>query len=114
MGKRKDPIAIVGMACRFPGGASSPGTFWECLAQGRDLGLRGEIEARLRAAWSDVPEADVIRRITLHYLDGSIQVEIELPLELALGRDSPEPIRRRFKQATETVPDVSEVRILFG
>ena len=37
MGKRKDPIAIVGMACRFPGGASSPGTFWDCLAQGRDL-----------------------------------------------------------------------------
>ena len=37
MGKRKDPIAIVGMACRFPGGASSPESFWECLAQGRDL-----------------------------------------------------------------------------
>ena len=42
VGKRKDPIAIVGMACRFPGGASSPEMFWDCLAQGRDL--VGEID----------------------------------------------------------------------
>ena len=86
----------------------------EEVAQGRHLGLRGEIEARLRAAWSDVPEAASIRRITLHYLDGRIQVEIELPLGLALGRGSPKPIRNRFEQALEKDPDVSEVRVLFG
>ena len=86
----------------------------EVVAQGRDLGLRGEVEARLRAAWADVPEAKAIRRVTLHYLDGRIQVEVELPLELALGRDAPEPIRQRFEQAAEAVPDVSKVRILFG
>ena len=86
----------------------------EEIAQGRDLGLRGEVEARLRAAWADVPEAEAIRRITLHYLDGRIQVEVELPLELALERDAPEPIRQRFEQAAEAVPDVSKVRILFG
>ena len=86
----------------------------EEVAQGRDLGLRGEIEARLRTAWSDVPEAEAIRRITLHYLDGRIQVEVELPLELALDGDAPEPIRQRFEQATRSVSDVSEVRILFG
>ena len=86
----------------------------EEVAQGRDLGLRGEVEARLRAAWSDVPETEAIRRITLHYLDGRIQVEVELPLELALGPDAPEPIRQRFEQAARKDPDVSEVRVLFG
>ena len=86
----------------------------EVVAQGRHLGLRGEIEAKLRAAWSDVPEAKAIRRITLHYLDGNIQVEVELPLGLALGRDAPEPIRRRFEQALKHDPDVSEVRVLFA
>ena len=86
----------------------------EEVAQGRHLGLRGEVEARLRAAWADIPEADSIRRITLHYLDGRIEVEVELPLELALGSDSPEPIRQRFEQATRQDPDVSGVRILYG
>ena len=86
----------------------------EEVAQGRHLGLRGEIEAKLRTAWSGVPEAAAIRRITLHYLDGRIQVEVELPLGLALERDAPEPIRRRFEQALEKDPDVSEVRVVFG
>ncbi|WP_335984410.1 SDR family NAD(P)-dependent oxidoreductase, partial [Streptomyces sp. CA2R106] len=31
-----DPVAIVGMACRFPGGAASPADFWRMLAAGED------------------------------------------------------------------------------
>lgn len=32
----KEPIAIVGMGCRFPGGANSPESYWELLKQGVD------------------------------------------------------------------------------
>ncbi|MEN3585717.1 type I polyketide synthase [Streptomyces sp. ZYX-F-203] len=31
-----DPIAIVGIGCRFPGGAGSPEEMWRLLAEGRD------------------------------------------------------------------------------
>jgi len=32
----REPIAILGMACRFPGGANDPDAFWELLRAGRD------------------------------------------------------------------------------
>ncbi|WP_437835300.1 type I polyketide synthase [Sorangium sp. So ce1153] len=33
---RDAPIAIVGMGCRFPGGADDPASFWELVREGRD------------------------------------------------------------------------------
>nr|WRX36519.1 myxalamid-type polyketide synthase MxaB/epothilone polyketide synthase D [Cystobacterineae bacterium] len=32
-----EPIAIVGISCRFPGGASSPGAYWQLLQNGLDV-----------------------------------------------------------------------------
>lgn len=32
----REPIAIVGIGCRFPGGATTPEEFWRLLAEGRD------------------------------------------------------------------------------
>ncbi|WP_414587921.1 SDR family NAD(P)-dependent oxidoreductase [Scytonema sp. PCC 10023] len=35
-GKETEPIAIIGIGCRFPGGANSPETFWKLLQEGVD------------------------------------------------------------------------------
>lgn len=37
MGKQSEPIAIVGSACRFPGGANSPSALWKLLHSPRDV-----------------------------------------------------------------------------
>lgn len=38
-----EPIAIIGMACRFPGDATSPSKLWDLCATGRE-------------GWSAIPE----------------------------------------------------------
>ncbi len=34
--KRPEPIAVIGLGCRFPGGANSPDAFWQMLRDGVD------------------------------------------------------------------------------
>ena len=34
--RASEPIAIIGMGCRFPGGANDPESFWRLLIEGRD------------------------------------------------------------------------------
>ncbi|WP_254191108.1 acyl carrier protein, partial [Nocardia noduli] len=37
VGHSAEPIAIVGVGCRFPGGVSSREELWQLLVQGRDV-----------------------------------------------------------------------------
>jgi len=44
---RTEPIALVGMGCRFPGGADTPEAFWELLSAGRDAVRREPASRRM-------------------------------------------------------------------
>jgi len=53
--ERTEPIAIVGMGCRFPGGANSPSKYWNLLAAGRDAVVPMEPRWELVGAHPDEP-----------------------------------------------------------
>jgi acyl transferase domain-containing protein len=52
-----EPLAIVGMACRFPGGADSPQEFWQNLIEGREA-IREMPESR----WKPDPMLSSVMR----------------------------------------------------
>jgi acyl transferase domain-containing protein/NAD(P)-dependent dehydrogenase (short-subunit alcohol dehydrogenase family)/acyl carrier protein len=50
---RADPIAIVGMACRVPGGGDTPDQFWQLLANGTDAVREVPADRWNGEAWYD-------------------------------------------------------------
>lgn len=48
-----EPIAIIGLSCKFAGDASTPEKLWEMLAEGRD-------------AWSEIPTSRFNVKGTYH------------------------------------------------
>lgn len=38
--QQQEPIAVIGMACRFPGGSNSPSKLWDLIRSPRDLSKR--------------------------------------------------------------------------
>jgi cation diffusion facilitator family transporter len=72
---------------------------------------RKQIIAELRTLWQEEDRARDIQEITLHYLDGHIEVEACLPLAKV---DSPEQARElagRLARLAETDPRISRARI---
>ncbi|MBX6769568.1 MAG: polyketide synthase, partial [Actinomadura rubrobrunea] len=53
-----EPIAIVGIGCRFPGGADDPRSFWELLCEGRDAVTEVQSDRwNADEFWADDPSA---------------------------------------------------------
>ncbi len=77
-----------------------------------ELPSRQEILERLSTRWASLPH-EHIEQINLHYLEGSINVEVVLPLFLAESLEHAQQIAASFVEKAQLDRDVADVRVLF-
>lgn len=80
---------------------------------GVNLPLRDEVSTRLAGYFRDIPEARLIERTTLHYLNGGIEVELLLPLAATPDRAAAALLVQRFGAAARVDPHIVGVKVCF-
>lgn len=80
---------------------------------GDGLPLRDEVLKRLDRYFHAITEASQIEHITLHYLDGQIDVELTLPLSIITDASMAQNLARRFVEAVQTDKDIRSVDVQF-
>ena len=63
---RHEPIAIVGIGCRLPGGVDSAGAYWQLLQEGRDAITEVPPERWDVDAWYD-PDPDAVGKMSTRF-----------------------------------------------
>ncbi len=77
------------------------------------LPLRHAVEQRLGRYFREIEAARHIEKVSLHYVDGRIKLELLLPLDVLSDIRSAEDLRRRFNEAVHTDPQISNVELRF-
>jgi len=85
----------------------------EHAVQSTQLPLRDEMLRKMELAWANVEESKQIENITMHYLQGKIQIELLLPLAILHNAqpDVVKAVEERFKQALADVEEISGVSV---
>lgn len=74
---------------------------------------RGQIMARLQQYWDGIPEAKQINAYTLHYLDGKIHVEVQLPLSVLGENTQGSELVNKMQDAVTDDAEIAGIRISF-
>ncbi len=77
------------------------------------LPLREVVQKRLDNYFRDIEAAQHIEKVTLHYLDGQLRVELLLPLEVLPNKAAVMQLRQRFNQAVSSDDQISSVELRF-
>ena len=77
------------------------------------LPLRDVMLQKMQQAWKNVKEAEKIENITMHYLQGKIQIELLLPLTILHNTppDTDKAVSLAFQEALGEVDEIEKVTI---
>ena len=77
------------------------------------LPMRETVIKRLNDYFAGIPEAEQINNVTLHYLQGKIQLELVLPLTVLEQGTSVTELTARFHRSIEKDNDIGSIKLLF-
>lgn len=77
-----------------------------------ELPLRGEVLKRLHEAWSGLDEDKAIEDVTLHYLDGRIDVDVVLPLSVLSATDASQ-VAQGLRQHASQLEEIGKIRVAY-
>lgn len=79
------------------------------------LPLRQKLMAKLEDQWRGLDAASHIEEVTLHYLEGQIQVELKLPLAILESdtKASRDALQAQFNTVAEKLDDVSAITLSY-
>ena len=78
---------------------------------GTHLPSRKRLRAELDACWAEVPGADRIERLTLHYLAGRVHIEARVRASQVDDID-PQALGAALREAASVLPVVGEVSLV--
>jgi hypothetical protein len=77
------------------------------------LPLRDELQKRLNSHFYDIPEARLIENMTLHYLNGRIDIELLLPQDAITPLTTARQLAQRFADAVKNDRDIGNMDVHF-
>jgi len=83
------------------------------VPSGAGLPLRDELQKRLDNYFRDIPEARMIEHMTLHYLNGRIDIELLLPQVAISPSTTARQLAEQFAAAVRTDRDLGKVDVHF-
>lgn len=85
----------------------------QSAAENVDLPLRQILIERLGVYFKDIPEAEAIERITLHYINGKINIELLLPIDLIGNESAGQALNRRFQESVTQDQQIGNIYVYF-
>jgi len=79
----------------------------------KHLPLRAEVLSRLKTHWKDIPETQQLLHTTLHYLDGRIDIELVLPLNIIQSGKKANELSQQIETASQQLDCIGSVIILY-
>jgi len=83
------------------------------VPSGAGLPLRDELQKRLNNYFRDIPEARLIEHMTLHYLNGRIDIELLLPQDAVTDSITTRQLAQRFAAAVRDDRDIGKVDVYY-